>query len=279
MHLDAMDLARLAEGRLPESERDRSSQHLAGCPRCAAIYTELVAAHLDPDAQQAAEDDWIRLGLAAGPRRRPALVAVPKRRLNRRLAVVTAVAAVAILAAGTLFVRSRQAGPQRLSADTLALIARWVSEDSYGGLLYSAQLLPAPGNTRGNGQTPEDGTLDEVRRQASLHPDDPDLVFWLISATLSKSQLRASEGTLDDARRRFPKDPRFANLAAIVAFKRNDLPGAERLLRSTLATDRTGVAQANLVRVLRQLGRRSEADSLAAVVRREHPDLAAAANL
>ena len=274
-HLDPVDLAQLAEGSAATPARDQAARHLAGCPRCTAIYAEFAQAHLDSSygSRPSNPDEWVRLGFEIGPHTVPQ----PRRRPRGRL-VLSGAAVVSLLAAMTLLAQWRPA-PMRTPAEPHSLIARLARQDSYGGLLYSAQLLPEPSGSRGNGHVTEVEELNELRRQVSLHPDDAGNAFWLIVATLSTNQRRAAAVYLTDALQSFPNDPVFANLAAILAYKYEDLDGAERHLRAGLPADRTGVVKLNLVHVLTQLGRRSEAEQLAAELRREHADLAVAAGL
>jgi len=279
--------------------------HLAGCPRCTAIYAEVVAGHLDASSGElgTSGDDWIRAGLEAGPRATTRFTAAPKQRPRRRRVLAMVVIAASLIAGSALVLRTRlfesaRLSPERNPSDAtnelrvggngqartnpleaaLMLVGRMARADSYGGLLYSAQLLPEPGGTRG-GVRFDDRHLDEIRRQAGLHADDPDIAFWLVCAMLSTGELRAADGYLTDANRRFPADPRFANLAAILAFKRDDLAGAERHLRGALGADRTGVVKLNLIHVLTGLGRHADAGQLTNELRREHADLAHAAGL
>src|SRR5262249_52514555 len=115
-HVDPMDLARLAEGRLPESTRDRIVGHLAGCPRCTAIYAEVVEAHLDSSSEKldTPGDDWIRAGVEAGPRAWVKLTAAPKHRPRPRFVLGTAVIAASMIVVGALILRARFFQPVQL---------------------------------------------------------------------------------------------------------------------------------------------------------------------
>src|SRR5262245_13017563 len=171
-----MDLARLAEGRLNESTRDRALAHLASCRACTAIYAELATSHLEMSSEGHGVDEaWLEVGSKAGPGDRVAVLPVAPRRPRWRLAVAVTTAAAATLAVGIWFLRPHPLEPAQLSADTLAHVSRVAREDSYGGLLYSAQLLPAPRTTRGSKSNDE--LFDEVSRQATSHPKDADMAF------------------------------------------------------------------------------------------------------
>jgi hypothetical protein len=183
-------------------------------------------------------------------------------------------AAVTLALPWMIVLWGRQPDRTRVPPATHQFLEQLVREDAYNGLLYSAQLLPEARGTRSTRDLSVDTQLKDLQTLFSQHPDDPDLAFWTVSGTLATLPPRLSGSYLEDALRNFPEDPRFENLAAILAFKRNDLTGAERYLRAAATRDTSGVAKLDLVRVLTALGRDPEAEKLANELRLEHPRLA-----
>ncbi|MCH7548421.1 MAG: tetratricopeptide repeat protein, partial [Candidatus Krumholzibacteriota bacterium] len=93
---------------------------------------------------------------------------------------------------------------------------------------------------------------------AEAYRDDttsPEVAHWLIGGFLAVGQLENARLYVEDARRRYPGDQRFVILEAIVAYRSNDMPRAERLLQFTLRQDPyNGVAMLNLALVQYEQG-------------------------
>jgi hypothetical protein len=89
--------------------------------------------------------------------------------------------------------------------------------------------------------------LRELTRAYSDRRTSPDVAHCLVSGFLATGQLDNARVYVQDARLRYPDDLRFIVLDALVAYRSNDMPRAERLLQIALQTDpHNGAALINL---------------------------------
>jgi len=229
-------------------------EHLAGCRRCMGIYAEFVQARADQLASSGSPGWRPQVVPVAAP------VTLPSRRLGARVPAVAA----AGLAAGLLVVVMTL----RLESSTTAThraIGTEMRHDAVGGLIYAPDLPPTPRGIRGSGtgdRTAE--ALTALTRRYDAGKASADDSFWLIGGFLAANELENADAYLGVALAASPADPRLQNLAAILAYKRNDLAGATTHLERAVALDPTAEALYNLARVKDATGDAAGADALRA---------------
>ncbi len=264
-HLGPERLARLAEGGAAAAQPG-DAEHLAACTRCMSTYAELVTL--------VTQD---RAGLAAGATTTPgpsldipshvARWALRPRALAAGVALAAGIAAIALIGVPRLVAPAPPERIRRVLADAMGY-------DSEGSLLYARDVRPRPRGIRGTGvATPSE--LAELAQTFATHPRSADTAFWLIAGSLATDQLHDAEIFLREARTRFPNQARFANLAAILAYKQNDPAGAEATLRASLEREATPVVLYNLALLLQDHAP-AEAVTRLGELRRMAPELAAA---
>lgn len=267
-HPSVERLARLVSD--PAADDDVIIKHLAMCPRCMGLYAEFVHARsvdttdTSPDPVPA---EWLRRGLAVAAARPEAVARVA---LRRPLTVgrFAGFAAAAALIGIASFFGIEKAREQRREG----LLAEAMRRDSYGGLVYGESFLPIPSGYRGVSPDPQlDGVLVELARYNDKGPRTAEQAFWLVSGFLSRNELENADATLREARLRFAADDRLTSLAAILAYKRNDLPTAAQELEAALQGRRTAAHLYNLARVRMELGDSTAAAALGHELIDRHP--------
>lgn len=291
-HLPAEDLARLIDG--DRSALDEAGWcHLANCRSCFAAYAEAVRFrdHWLSDRESFEPSrDVIEAGMGRGPAAEPAGGGTARRGFPPggsrpvllRLGPVLAVLALLLIAAG--FSRwwplSRQANNGQ--APIWEPIKVQLAQETALGMVIPG-IESVDGKTLPVYRSPEKPHIEELRTAnrelLSAYREDrsnADLAFWLIGGHLAGNDLRSTETFLENARRMFPGDERFSILAAVTAFKRNDIEVAETILRGVLRREPDHPeARFNLVYLLAQQGRVDEARHLASAEARQGltPDL------
>lgn len=272
------ELAQLLDA--PDGGDARVARHLAGCPRCMAVYAEFAgarAALLTEAGRAEVPAEWLTRGLAvgaggatpsstaaAGGARPPSTIG--RRGRARRVALLAAAAAL-VLVVG--LEGSRLWGLRR---DHAALAAAFRA-DSYGGLLYGEGFMPAPAGLRGAALPPEaEGALARLAARAAHGPRSADEAFWLVGGFLAEDDLDNADAHLREALRRFPGDDRLLALAGTLAYKRNDLVGAGDALNEALARRRTADHLYNLALVRRAQGQSAAAEELLRELATRFPD-------
>lgn len=270
-HLTAEDLAAVVEDGASDAGLLR---HLAACPRCLAVYGEFLAARrrwfTDP-AVQTPNPELVQVGLAIGA---PAPPARPRR--ARHTLSIAARPAAALLAAASLAVLVLSDTPRWPSASRIEdgqrqLLGDRMREDSHGGLLYGDDLIPRAPGVRGAGTNPAvRSALGEILDRYERAPSG-DAAYWLVGGLLASGRTRDAEPYLRESLAAFPEDSRLWNLAAILAYKSNDLAGAEGHLRSALRLERSAAALVNLAIVRSQQGFEDESQDLLLEARGKFP--------
>jgi tetratricopeptide (TPR) repeat protein len=180
---------------------------------------------------------------------------------------------MAVLVVVALLLSKRSSHEDLIPPTLTAPLESELRADSQGSLLYADELAPEPRGTRG---TPDPGgassSLDRLLELHQSHPSNPDVAAWLISGYLATNQLRNADPFLRESLARYPDDPRFLNLAAILAYKRNSLDEAEADLRKAAARERNATVLVNLAVVRRQEGDEREAQALLKEVLTRFPD-------
>jgi tetratricopeptide (TPR) repeat protein len=243
---------------------DRVAKHLAECRYCMAVYAELVRARarfsLQPDSDRPpAALLEIAKGIPSSAKARRARAAAWRdgRHVAPALAAMAVGVALLVVLRGTGFEPWRGVPPglQRSISERLR-------EDSHGGLLYASDLLPHARGVRGGEGDAKDPDLGPLMQAYAAHPQSAEVAYWLIAGLLGWNQLRDADPYLRESLQRFPDDARFHNLAAILAYKKSDLPTAEGELSSALAIQRDAAALVNLAQVLQEQERAAEAQTL-----------------
>lgn len=258
-HLSPIALQRIA-ALGSAGAKPREVQHLAQCAGCMESYAALAAVHATYLAREPPEAAALRVArpppASAFTRVEPAAASRATRSTPRRrwFALLPAAA----LGAVAFFALVRHEGPA--GASQIAVQHR-MRQDAYGSLLYAADLLPIGNGTRGAaGLAPE--ILQDCSRAFRDAPGSESACFWFIGSLVASTQTESARPQVLAALAKFPRSARLENLAAIVAFKRSDLPDAEQHLRRALALDRDVAFVFNLRRVLQQQGRVEEAELL-----------------
>jgi hypothetical protein len=244
-HPDDLELARLAEPGFVASEA--IAAHLAACPRCRATWGEFVeirAESLD-SAGGDAPADWVTRGSA--------LATPAARRFAPRWLPLAAAATVVLVAGFLLADRSDLNGKRRLLSERMR-------QDSYGSLLYSEALEPRSRGVRGTVADPgADDALRALTGRYNQGKRGAADAWWVVAGYLSRNDLDNAEAYLRESFRTAPHDAHLLNLAAILAFKRNDVAGAARQLELALPASRDDAVRYNLAVV-----RLSQGDTVAA---------------
>ncbi len=277
-HLSDDTLAALVEGGLCGEEQARAREHLARCRTCMAAYSEAARVQsiwLDEPEIFTPADDIVRLGVVVGAARHDALASRPPRRVPRhrqapsglRPAVLTLGGAAVGLVAVLMWLRPGLLAPGPLpDRGVVALVERAAQRTSAHGM-----VLPF-----GDGFTVEDMTI----YRAGASEADPALnsaiaaliesyertesseraACLLVAGQIAAGQLGNARAFVAEALRQHPGDPCLTTLAAIIAFRENDLARAEALLRDVVARDPGNlVAGFNLGLLLTESGRAHEA--------------------
>ena len=251
-------------------DEDALHLHLGLCRRCLAIYASFVEQGLDTSLHaEMPPEAWVSQGLAVPQTTR----ASQPRGTPRRLWLAAAIPAMAAAIVVALLLFKTSPHEDLIPPTLTAALVSELRADSQGSLLYADDLAPEPRGTRG---TPDPGSasssLDRLLELYEAHPSNPDIAAWLIAGYLATNQLRNADPFLRESLARYPEDPRFLNLAAILAYKRNSLGEAEADLRAAAARERNATVLVNLAVVRRQEGEESEAQALFKEVLTRFPD-------
>jgi len=234
-----------------------------------AIYAEFVEQALG-ETRGTAPQAWLDTGIALPQTSRS--VQPRSRRRNLKWAWGAAVACAVVLA--VLFF-TKGHGPESVPSSLQAALVPALRADSQGSLVYGDDVPPEPrgvrGNTSGRSFSPDFDKLLDIHR---AYPSDAEATYWVIAAYLATNQLRNADPFLREALEQFPNDPRFQNLAAILAYKENRLQDAELDLRNAAAKERNATALVNLAIVRRQQGDENEAQTLLGEAQSRFPDSA-----
>ncbi len=289
-HLSDDTLAALVEGNLRGHEETSARDHLVRCRTCMAAYAEAVrfqSIWLDEPETLVPADEIVRLGLAissttqdrrVGDASRPA----PRRRLAplglRPVALALGSIAV-VLVAAVLWIRPGWLEPAPPGdRDLVARVVRAAEQASAHGM-----VLPF-----GDDFTVEDMTAYRaggVESDAELKTAIQALIAryeqeqsssraacLLVAGQIAAGQIGNARVFVAEARRTRPDEPCLATLAAIIAFRENDLDRAESLLRQVVQRDPTDmVATFDLGLLLVERGRAAEAEPLLRAVQQARP--------
>jgi hypothetical protein len=253
-------LAEAAEAGEPLPEALR--HHLSGCRRCAAVYAEFLEGTFrrDTGAIPKAPADWIRAGeRIAAPHPLPRVIP----RVRHRRWVEGGAALLAVAAAMVIVVVSRPERGDAIPSSLRSALERQLQHDAQGSLLYADDLPPRRRGIRGNGS--QSLTAADLERLVALYnrrPPQADAAFWLVAGYVGTNQLGNADPYLRESLDRFPRDPRFHNLAGIVAYKRNQLAEAEGHVRGALNLERDLTYLVNLALLRREQGAEGEATTL-----------------
>lgn len=258
---------------------DEVTAHLRDCRHCAAVYAEFVRTRarfaLDPTADMP-PDDLLAIAKAIPITRAPARVParLPSRRRRRLEPALAALAAGLVVT--FLWTRPWERHATEPNLTLRQTIEARIRTDSKA-LLYDANLMPLDSETRGTGDA-ADGALDLVPLQQSYadNPASPGAAYWLIAALLATGLGRDADPVLAAAIERFPRDPRFHNLAAIRAYRESKLPAAEAALNAGLAIEPRPELLFNLAKVVDEQGRVAESQQLYAKILQDFPHSAVA---
>jgi anti-sigma factor RsiW len=282
LHLTDEQLASLADGSLPATDRGLLAEHLRACPECQAAFRDTVryraillsdaSIFRAPDAAVRAARAIPHLRRRAEPRHRPGLRWVGAHGILAGVAAASIlVAAVALWHAGYRPMRNdydrwfqplRQAAASASASGSIVLPGTEDAAAATSSLHRSGYVEPS---------TAIESALDQLTRAYRGHPD-PDVVHWLITGCLATGEIERAEIYIHDARLRFPEEGRFVVLDAIVAYRSNELDRAERLLHSALENDpRNGAALLNLALVQYESGQIDSARRTLQMVRTEFP--------
>ena len=255
-HPSPVTWASLARGEIPEREKEACANHLARCRRCMAVYTEFVEQVIGkhPDT---VPPDWINRAMAV-PQTAGESTETQARKRPMKWAWGAALAS-GIVAAVLLV--NREHTPDSIPAALRSTLVAELRADSQGSLVYGDDLAPEPRGVRGSSPDENSG-VEELLAIYRARPSDPEAAYWLVSAYLARNQLRNADPYLREALQAFPEDPRFLNLAAILAYKENRLEDAEANLQKAAAKTRNATVLVNLALVRRQQGNEKEAQSL-----------------
>lgn len=259
-HIDANDLAALAEGRAPELA-ERTYAHLATCRTCLATYAEAVRmahqAALGSQPPLRVPTDLLAAGLAAGE----PVVRRPRFGLPRRVWVPAAMVTAAVLVWFVL--PAPRSDP--LSNQQITVISQALQTQSIAGPVFP-DVAPLPA---GAAPVYRSGAASSEAVVSLLHdvvadrrdlPTDPRTAYWLGAAYLSAGQIGTATDLIRVSRQTYPGDRRLLILDALAAYRRSDLAEAESRLRQALAADPTdAVARFDLAVVLHEADRTWEA--------------------
>ena len=263
-------LAALARSELSNEGRASQAAHLARCRRCMAIYAGFVEASLESSLSEVrVPSEWKEEALRL---QKP--TSGNSRTWTRTRALTGSVAAALVVVAVTWFFWGRSPERGSIPSSIQTPLTAQLRADSQGSLLYDADLAPNPRGVRGSASSEEAATasLPHLLELQDEHPSDPEIGYWLVSGYLATNQLRNADPFLRENLSRFPQDARFLNLAAILAYKRNNLEEAETLLRRALVMERDPAILVNLAIVRGQAGDAMESKTLLGEVESRYPD-------
>jgi anti-sigma factor RsiW len=260
LHLTDAQLAALVDESLGDSERAFLVDHLRSCESCHAAYRDTVRYR----AMMLADSSVFRAPDAAlDLARRVAQPAAPTR-LSPRLRwfeprLVAGLAAAAVVAiAGVAWYTHHQPDSYSEWLPTLKQAAASASADGSIVLPGVEEVVAATTAEHRTGFVqPDDAINTALSGLTSAYRDSPnaDMAHWLISGYLATGDLETGRLYVQDARLRFSEDTRFLVLDAIIAYRTNDMPRAENLLRTALdANPRDGAALLNLALVQYESG-------------------------
>lgn len=267
-HLNEEQLAALLEGGLGELETAKLENHLLQCRICMAAYADTIRMR----------DDWVRNtglrggdaelkelgygrfpaatlssrgeGLAAHPRFSAPLEVPSRARNTTRKWLVAAV--VPLLAIGLGWFGLNGSLFEKAAYPSLQLVTAAVHQASHHGMILpgSGSTTWAPATTfRAVGETRPD--LNAALADLALNPDDNAARLLRTEGLLATGSLDLARLMTVNARRELPDDTSWQQLAAVVAFRENDLARAEILLRGVLVVEPQNVeARFNLGLVL-----------------------------
>lgn len=221
-------------------------EHLAACPECMAAWSAAVE-----------ERDREMAGIAVLTPRPTRIVG--RRRSHRELLWgAGSLAAAALL---LVLLLPRTGSHPDVAGSDLQVLQR-MSELSHSGLVYPrvTQLGPSTGpEYRAGGHTGRTVDVSPWVVRFAADPADSVAAFWLAAGHLGNGQLDLAEDVLRRALKRTPLVRELRQLAAIVAYQRNDLDAATRQLQALLRdhpADR--LAAFNLAVIGYESGQRAE---------------------
>jgi len=266
-HPDWNDLAALAD-RGSEGAPPELLDHLAVCPQCMAAWSAAVE-HRDRSLAESttAPGSTVRGSRLSG-QRRP--------RIPREWFWGSGGLAAAALLLALLFPRdgSRDvANPsEQLVLDRLARLSRT-------GLVYPR--VPALGATtnedyRAGGDVGGAVDVSPWLERFGADPADTSAAFWLSAGYLANGQLDLADDVLRRAQARTPRARELRELAAITAYRRNEIETARELLGAILRdSPEDHLAAFNLAVIQLETGRQTEARTVLERLADDHgePDL------
>jgi tetratricopeptide (TPR) repeat protein len=189
-------------------------EHLAACPVCMAAWSAAV--------EQRHHD------LAAAPERREGLVGRIRahRHLPRELG---GLAAAALL----LFILLPKQGERAAMPAAESAVLQQLGEMSQVGLVYPrVDRFGAASRTeyRSGAQPGPDADLSQWAERFRRQPSDTTAAFWLAAGHLGQGRLDHADDVLRQALSHTPQANELRHLAAIVAYRRNDLAAASQHL-------------------------------------------------
>jgi tetratricopeptide (TPR) repeat protein len=267
-HLTEEQLAALLEGGLGGLEKTNLENHLLQCRVCMAAYGDTIRMR----------DDWVRsTGLRGGDAEmkelgygrfpgamqplkgeglpvQPRFVAPPVTadggRGQSRKWLVAAVVPLLVVGLGWFAMR----GPlfDKAVYPSLELVTAAVDQASHHGMILpgSGAATWSPSTTfRAVGETRPD--LDAALADLAFDPDDNAARLLRTEGLLATGSLDLARLITENARRVLPNDTSWQQLAAVVAFRENNLARAEILLRGVLVVEPQNIeALFNLAMVL-----------------------------
>jgi hypothetical protein len=241
-HLSPEEIARLAEGQTPPESAEPLLHHLSRCRSCMAAYVEAVryrAAWLAaPEAFKPPEEL-----VAAGVRVRfpPP---TPGRTNSRWRRWIPAAAGLLVVAFGARWAWLAANAPIEMSREVRARLA---AESTSGLLLPGVRTLntdvgpPTRGAESTDGAVPSSDSLNaqfgrlktEYRAGSSTARE----AYRFCATQLAASGPNTASASVAEALRDSPDDRDLHVLGAAIAFRQDDLAGAEHLLRQVLERD------------------------------------------
>jgi hypothetical protein len=241
-HFSAEEIARLAEGQLAPESAETMLSHLSQCRSCMAAYVEAVryrAAWLAaPEAFKPPEEL-----VAAGMRVRfpPSTPGMPN---SRAAKWIPAAAALLITALGARWAWLAVNPPIEWPREVTAKLA---IESTSGLLLPGVRALPADVGLPRRGADGADGVAPSIdslnvqfERLKTVHQAGSSSAreaYRFCATQLAAGGTNAASESVAEALRGAPADRDLSVLGAAIAFRQNDLAGAERLLREILERD------------------------------------------
>jgi hypothetical protein len=278
-HIPAEELARLAERAFGEDIPPEQDRHLSSCRRCFATFAEFARSHAEWNligAREELPEDLRELALAvAGPQaahdpgsRRSRWWQRDWRPILVPAMAIMATIVIAVMLGSSLIQDRSEPEDLRFAAINKAMLA-----DSEFGLVYpGGEQTANDSDSPYRSGSPSDATatraaLAELAEEHRITAPTPEAAYWLIGGHLALTELGISRNLLDEARQLYPSDDRFDLLAAHLAFKDNDLPGAKRILVTLHRHNpRDGLVQLNLGIVMAAMDDPAAADVLQAII-------------